>query len=190
MKTNSIFKPAVKRLQAFSAMLVMMLCLSAPAQSKETAVAYLTKTAIDTYYTLIFDYKDTSGTNYGDMGWTGSKVLDSGETPPWEKYAESIGEVIFNRSFKSQTPKSMKNWFNGCTNLTTIQGINNLNTSQVVDMSRAFGGCEKLTNLDLHTFDTSSLEFVRYMFDECSALKSIDILGFKTSKIKSYDGMF
>ena len=189
MKTNSIFKPAKKRLQAFSAMLIMMLCLSMTAQSKETAFAYLADMQGSTLKALIFDYKDISGYSF-DHIWTGDKILHTPGEAPWKDFAEQIGEVYFLSSFKSQTPVTLQSWFEGCKNLKEIKGLENLNTSKVTGMSYTFAGCSSLTSLDLRKLDTSNLHYVRYMFDGCTNLKSIDISTFNTSQIRSFEYMF
>ena len=47
--------------------------------------------------------------------------------------------------------------FNKCLKLKEIKGINNLNTSNVINMNALFQGCKKLKYLDLSQFNTSKV---------------------------------
>ena len=58
-------------------------------------------------------------------------------------------KVVFTPSFKQVKPTSCSSWFDSFSNLTTIQGIENLNTEEVKNMMYMFYGCKKLTSLDL-----------------------------------------
>ena len=192
MKNLSFFKTALKRLHAFLLMLIMLFFVSATAQSKETAIAYLVNSQGSSLKTLVFEYKDISSYSF-QISWTGNKVLDTSYSyskAPWADYASQIDEVWIMPSFKSQTPKTIRAWFDGCVNLTTIKGLENLNTSKVTDMRNAFSYCSKLTSLDLSRFDTSQVEFMSYMFGGCKSITSLNLNSFNTSKIQSYEGMF
>ena len=50
-------------------------------------------------------------------------------------------------------------------------------------MSNMFEYCSKLTNLDLSSFDTSSVTDMNSMFNECSKLTSLDLSKFNTGKV-------
>ena len=87
--------------------------------------------------------------------------------------------------------KSMHKMFLGCTTLKEIKGINDLNTSNIEDMSSMFEKCHNLENIDLSSFDTSNVENMELMFNECPNLKEIKgITNFKTSKVNNMHGMF
>ena len=193
MKNFDIFKSAVNRLHAFSVMLIMMLCVSVTAQGK-TAVAWLANSQQADRYILVFEYIDYSKYDYpSGRSWSGNEVLDTSNSsglPPWSSWASKIIEVQIMPSFKSVTPKNMRAWFKDCVNLTEIKGLENLNTSKVVNMSCTFENCEKLTSLNLYSFNTPELLYVREMFSGCKALTSINISNFYTSKIRSYERMF
>lgn len=97
----------------------------------------------------------------------------------WEWMAEEITEpqnvkkVIIDESFAQFAPYSCDKWFYGCNNLTEIEGLSNINTSTVDNMSNMFRGCGKLTSLDLSTFDTKNVDDMRNMFAYCYHLKTI-----------------
>ena len=75
-------------------------------------------------------------------------------------------------------------------NLKTIQGLENLDTSQVTDMSEMFDDCRGLTNLDVSHFDTSQVTDMRAMFMGCESLKSLDVSHFDTSQVTNMSEMF
>ncbi|MDN3202153.1 BspA family leucine-rich repeat surface protein [Enterococcus faecalis] len=74
----------------------------------------------------------------------------------------------------------------------TIKSINlnNLDTSNVTDMSRMFDSCSKLTSLDVSKFDTSNVTDMILMFSQCSGLTSLDVSNFNTSNVTDMDYMF
>ena len=84
-----------------------------------------------------------------------------------------IKRVVFDKSFKTYAPTSLKGFFAWLTNLETIKDLKYLNTEQVTDMSNMFYGCSALTSLDLSNFNTAKVRDMSYMFYRCSALSSL-----------------
>ena len=80
---------------------------------------------------------------------------------PWNNEISDINKIKFVNEIK---PMSTSWWFKSCANLVIIENIEYLNTSQVKNMSYMFYGCEKLTNIDLSTFDTSRVTNMMFMF--------------------------
>ena len=80
--------------------------------------------------------------------------------------------------------------FNQLVYLKTIQGLENLDTSQVTNMSSMFYGCSDLTNLDLSHFDTSQVTDMDYMFTGCEKLTSLDVSHLDTSQVTNMYEMF
>ena len=121
----------------------------------------------------------------GGYGWT--YILDSG----WWDYSSQITSAVFDVSFANCTSvTSTAYWFYGCTNLSNITGINNLNTSNVTDASWMFGYCSSLKSLALDNFDTSNVMNMEGMFLGCSSLTSLGISHFDTSNVTNMYGMF
>lgn len=110
--------------------------------------------------------------------------------PEWNRATEKakITEVVFEDSFKDVQVKSCENWFFNFTKLKIIEGIKNLDTSQVQSMNSMFKDCSSLTELDLRSFDTSSTINTGSMFDGCSNLGKI-IFG-KNFKTSTTENMF
>ena len=100
-----------------------------------------------------------------------------------------ITTVVFDESFKDARPVSCAYWFGGFNGLKKIEGIANLNTSKVTDMSFMFRGCH-VESLDLSSFDTSNVTKMGSMFGECNQLESLDLSRFNTSKVTDMVGMF
>ena len=104
--------------------------------------------------------------------------------------AGTIENIVFEESFKTYAPTSLREFFKGCETLETISGLEYLNTAKVTDMGKMFHGCSALTSLDLTNFNTANVEFMDNMFEGCSALKSLDLTNFNTAKVTYMSCMF
>ena len=83
----------------------------------------------------------------------------------------------------------MSEMFDDCRGLTNLD-VSHFDTSQVTDMSWMFSGCKKLTNLDVSHFDTSQVTDMSLMFEGCDNLTSLDLSHFDTSQVTNMSGMF
>ena len=72
----------------------------------------------------------------------------------------------------------LSNMFNGCTNLETINSIDNWETGNVDTMENMFRDCTSLTELDLSSFDTANVTNMTYMFAGCTGLRRLNISNF------------
>lgn len=122
----------------------------------------------------------------------GAYSLNEGRTiPMWvTKHDVAIQKVIFDDSFAKARPVTCMCWFFGCTNLKNIEGINNLNTTEVTDMGAMFRNCSSLTNLDVSGFDTRKVTTMGTMFAGCSKLSTLDVSGFDTKNVTDMYCMF
>ena len=102
----------------------------------------------------------------------------------------AIKSVVFDKSFKTYAPTSLKGFFAWLTNLETIKDLKYLNTEQVTDMNYMFYGCSKLTSLDVTKFNTANVTNMSYMFESCSALSSLDLSNFNTAIVTDMSYMF
>ena len=71
-----------------------------------------------------------------------------------------------------------------------IEGLENLDTSNVTNMSYMFYYCSKLTSLDVSKFDTSNVTDMIYMFMYCEGLTVLDLSNFNTNNVISMSYMF
>lgn len=82
------------------------------------------------------------------------------------------------------------NLFYNFYDVTTIEGIEYLDTSNVMNMRYMFANCSSLTSIDLSPFNTSKVTNMRSMFSSCSSLTSLDLSHFDTSNVTRTDHMF
>ena len=104
-------------------------------------------------------------------------------------YAEAT-KAVFDASVADYRPSSTMTWFMQCSALTTIEGLENLNTSEVMSMEGMFLGCSSLKSLDLTGFDTSNVTTMNGMFAYCSSLTELDLSSFNTSSVRDMGGIF
>ena len=131
----------------------------------------------------------------------GAYSLNKGyHTPDWYKEGGDydsgyyntniITKVVFDVSFAKARPTSCFYWFRGCKYLTTIEGIENLNTTNVTDMGWMFNGCSALKTLDLSYFDTKNVTNMFEMFSYCYDLTTLNLPRFNTQNVENMEDMF
>ncbi|BDR55492.1 BspA family leucine-rich repeat surface protein [Xylocopilactobacillus apis] len=84
---------------------------------------------------------------------------------------------------------NMGSMFSQCSSLPAVD-VTHFNTSKVTDMSSMFSYCSQLPNLDVTHFDTSKVETMSAMFKECNNLTNLDVTNFDTSKVTNMAAMF
>ncbi len=103
----------------------------------------------------------------------------------------TIRKVIYDASFANYQiihPSYVK--LTGYTMLEDVEGLENLNTRNVTDMSSMFEGCENLESLDLSKFNTQDVVYMYNMFFECRSLKNLNLSNLDTHNVTSMYGMF
>ena len=113
-----------------------------------------------------------------------------GNNPEWISKNSYVKKVVFNASFANARPTSCNEWFFSCSNLTTIEGIEYLNTAKVTNMNYMFDNCESLKSLDLTKFNTENVTSMKFMFEACTTLTSLDVSNFNTAKVTDINYMF
>ena len=102
----------------------------------------------------------------------------------------AIKNIVFDESFKTYAPTSLRGFFINCKTLETISGLKYLNTANVTDMSFMFHGCSALKSLDLTNFNTAKVTNMDNMFYRCSTLTSLDLKNFNTAEVTNMYHMF
>ena len=168
-------------------MLVTMLLLVTAMAMPKMAWAQVKYTVFDSSTgTLTFKYGEKPT---GGEGITVYDIPDVARSPDWN--SPSIKTVVFDESFKDVRQKYCFCWFMDCTSLTTINGIENLNTEDVTDMENMFRNCSSLITLDLSGFNTANVKYMTRMFLGCSKLTRIYVSDqFTTSAVTKSDYMF
>ncbi len=132
------------------------------------------------YYDILRSTR--SGTTYD---------LNTGvNTPGWYTNRTNITSVVFDSSFADARPTNCYCWFSEMVNLTSITGMEYLNTSEVTNMEYMFEKCSGLTSLDLSSFNTAKVTSMKEMFYNCSGLIRLDLSSFNTAKVTSMNDMF
>ncbi len=114
--------------------------------------------------------------DYTNESATTKFELNTGTNEPgWKDYASYITKVEFDESFALAMPTSCYKWFNGCSSLSTIVGMENyLNVSSVTKMDYMFSGCSSIEVIDISGFQLSKKNTsMTYMFSGCSKLTTI-----------------
>ena len=84
----------------------------------------------------------------------------------------SIKNIVFDESFKTYAPTSLREFFKGCETLETISDLEYLNTAKVTDMGKMFHGCSALTTIYVsNKFVTDNVSNGSDMFTGCKSLK-------------------
>ena len=117
----------------------------------------------------------------------------------FEGYNEMVTSAVIDPSMaKAQLTSLSKmfysevgSYFGNLPNLTTITGLENLNTENVTDMSSMFGGCWALTApLNFSNFNTANVTDMSSMFAGCSVLVELDLTSFDVTKVTNMTSMF
>ena len=164
--------------------------------------------------TLTFYYDDQRDRRIGTKKYD---LYNDNITPGWISDDCRIQKVVFDETFKNARPTTTYQWFMNRTALEFITGIENLNTSDVTDMSSMFYLCSNLGSLDLSHFNTSNVRnmwgmfcgcenletltlgsgfntqnvtVMSNLFSGCNKLTSISMSSFDTGKVENMDGMF
>ena len=120
----------------------------------------------------------------------GAYDLNVGKNKPkWSSLYFKIKKVVFDASFANASPTSCYAWFQGCLNLTDIEGIEYLNTENVTDMSSMFQACPRGYPLDLTSFNTANVTDMSSMFKYCG-ITSLDLTSFNTANVTDMGSMF
>ncbi len=124
---------------------------------------------------------------------SGAFGLNSGiNDTEWYNYGTyaAVERVVFDPSFAQARPTTTAYWFYEMENLTSITGLNYLNTSEVTNMLGMFWDCKNLTSLDLSSFNTANVTDMRFMFNKCENLTSLDVSSFNTANVTDMFVMF
>ena len=154
-----------------------------------------------TYVSVEIGTWGTSPYNFDET--TGTLTIEAGELSgfvesPWSENkkvdATAIKKIVL--SGKVVAPENSFLLFSGNTsadkptNVTEIEGLSQLDTSNVTDMSKMFKGMSSITSLDVSGFDTSKVTNMQHMFSGMSSITSLDVSGFDTSKVTNMQHMF
>ena len=135
-------------------------------------------------------FKKFTPDTWGSLDLSRMTIVNNERTVKEMCTNSSIKNIIFDESFKTYAPTSLKDFFISCNALETISGLEYLNTANVENMSYMFYDCSALKSLDLTNFNTAKVTYMYGMFDGCSALESLNLTNFNTAKVEYMNYMF
>lgn len=148
--------------------------------------------------TLTYYYDDKRSERTGP-----TELYDPINTPDavrFTGYYANVLKAVIDPSMKNAPLTSFRNMFYGnmdtsfklheLTNMTSIEGLENLNTDDVTNMRNMFGSCYSLTTLDLSSFNTAKVTNMQGMFTSCHCLTSVDVSSFDISSVTEMSTMF
>lgn len=152
-------------------------------------------TVFDGDHTLTYYYDDQRDTHTGDGVVTELYEPEKGhDQNRFAGYADKVRKAVIDKSFKNAKLTSLANMFDGndynLTLLEEIEGLDNIDFSEVTDMYAMFYGCSSLTGIDLISFNTDKVTDMAYMFRNCSSLELLYLMTFNIGKVENMDGMF
>ena len=103
-------------------------------------------------------------------------------------FANDIQTIRFTGAV--QAPVNSDHLLAELPNLTSIDGLTYLDTSNVTSMYYMFRGDAKVTSLDVSHFDTSKVTDMSAMFSDMTALQSLDVRNFDTSQVVYFRYLF
>ncbi|MGS6444116.1 immunoglobulin-like domain-containing protein [Enterococcus hirae] len=146
----------------------------------------------DTWGTSPYMFDENTGTLT-----IGAGELSAAAKSPWNSDKvdiKAIKKIVL--AGKVVAPENANLLFTGnstrgnLANVTEIEGLSQLDTSNVTSMESMFQGMSSVTSLDLSGFDTSNVTDMRYMFYDMSNLTNLDLSNFNTSKVTDMASMF
>lgn len=163
-------------LVVIAALFTLMFALpqKAMAQTKE---AYAVR---DNAGTITFYYDAQKATRTGTIAniQDGYFITQAWIESPETYNPTGITTAVFDASFAGYAPTSLYKWFKGMSALTTVKGMEYLNTANVATMEFMFENCSALQAVDMSHCNTDKLINIASMFDCCSALQTLDLTTF------------
>ena len=129
--------------------------------------------------TLTFYYDENT---YSGDGITQFDIDSANSTRTWSSIYTKMAKVVITPSFRDFQPTTLASWFQGSgTTLTSITGLEYLDTSRATSMDSLFERCRD-TKLDVSRFVTTNVTSMYRMFYYVAAT-TLDFSSFDTSKV-------
>lgn len=119
----------------------------------------------------------------------GVLVNEAGGSPIYMNKSGTVITVTTN-DFIFYANESCKKMFQGLVNLTSIEGLDKIDTSNAKNMLGMFAFCFNLLNIDVSHFDTRKVTSMESMFSACRRITSLDLSSFNTDEVVSIASMF
>lgn len=106
---------------------------------------------------------------------------------PWDAMRDKITKVIFDGQVTAG--ESISYAFSDLKNATSIDNLDQLNTSNVKKMNHLFDASYRLSSLDVSHFNTTNTKDMSYMFHGLFSLTSLDLSNFDTVNVTNMSYM-
>lgn len=120
-----------------------------------------------------FDVELSNGE--GRYGWNGNTY---------------ITKVVIDVSFSNYAIPSCYRLFSSCYELKEIEGLPNLNTQKVTDISYMFQYCCMLENVDISCLNIQNVTNMSHLFDGCYSLQRANLNNLNSVNVTDMTGMF
>lgn len=130
----------------------------------------------------------------GDTGalkiWTNATLLVLPANAYRTFYALKELETIDLNGFSSSDTTSFRDFFAEDIKLSSIVGLDKLDTSNANYLETMFYGCSSITSLDLQTFNVEKVTTLENAFSNMTSLTSINITGWNLLNCSNFASMF
>lgn len=126
---------------------------------------------------ILFFYYDNNKSSHGTVYTSAYE---------WSNVKNIVTTVAFDYSVRDYRPNSCSTWFEEFVKLKSVQGLSNLNTSEVTFMNSMFAGCKSLTKIDLSGLRMDNVRSMSQMFAVCDELVEVN-MNFATATDKLED---
>ena len=159
----------------------------------EVYTEFVEETGTMTYY---YDDKRESRTGVTEL----YDPVNNPDAVRFAGYNKKVTKVAIDSSMRRANLTSFRNMSYGgfdsetftmytLSNVTAIEGLENLNTEIVTDMNSMFQ-YPLVTSIDVSSFNTSNVTNMNGMFLGCNKLQTLDLTSFDVSKVKDMRMMF
>ena len=101
----------------------------------------------------------------------------------------NLERVEFNDCYYTDDATSFSGMFNNCEKLTELD-LSSFNTKKVLSMAIMFQGCGSLRKLDISSFDTARVNNMTGMFNGVHSLKKLKVDHFDTGRVTKYTSFY
>jgi uncharacterized repeat protein (TIGR02543 family) len=142
---------------------------------------------LDTTYVTSLWYTFIGCTSLSSLDLSSLDMTSVTEMVGTFRECESITSLNLS-NFNTSKVNDMSQLFYVCSKLSSITFGNNFDTSKVTDMGNMFARTG-VTELNLSSFNTSSVKDVYNMFENCSSLTTLNLSSFDMTNVTEYTGM-
>ena len=131
------------------------------------------------------------GTKLTIAGNGAGKIMANADSSMAFMYFDKVTTISGLDKLDTSNVMYMVEMFYWCNALTSVGDLSGWNTSNVTSMQEIFGYCYALTSVgDLSGWDTSKVKNMSYMFFFCKMLTSLDLSGWDTSNVTDMSAIF